>query len=137
MKTCLQCKRELVLSEFNKKGDGVQPWCRDCNRARSRRYYAENKDKHRRIMTAKNKEIRERNKEFVNVVKDVPCMDCGVKYPSYVMDLDHTSGTKISNVSTMARQGAGLERLQREINKCEVVCANCHRERTHQRGGIV
>lgn len=131
MKQCSKCNKELPLSEFNKKGTGKQPWCKECNRLRSRQYYAENHDKHREVVRENNKKARARNKEFLGQYKDVPCMDCGVKYPPYVMDFDHVKGEKIDNISNMSRDGTGLVKIMQEIKKCDIVCANCHRIRTH------
>lgn len=69
-------------------------------------------------------------KELINAAKDVPCTDCGIKYPPYVMQFDHLRDKEfqIGNSFTFS-----LERVLAEIEKCEVVCANCHAERTHQR----
>ena len=72
------------------------------------------------------------NRDIIRTTKEQPCADCGVRYPSYVMDFDHVWGTKVEKVSDMAL--GSTEKLQEEISKCEVVCANCHRERTYQRG---
>jgi hypothetical protein len=71
---------------------------------------------------------------FVEALKErTPCMDCGRKYPYYVMDFDHTRGVKIDGISRMIRMAKTVEWLQTEIDKCDLVCANCHRERTHKR----
>lgn len=65
--------------------------------------------------------------------KDKPCADCGVRYPPYVMDFDHRDPTQKSfDVSQRFRMR--LELLLAEVAKCDVVCANCHRERTHRQG---
>ncbi len=65
-------------------------------------------------------------------MKSRPCADCGIQYPFYVMDFDHREGvTKefaLNSVTRLTR-----EAILREIAKCDVVCSNCHRERTHQR----
>lgn len=58
-------------------------------------------------------------------------MDCGDSYPPYVMDFDHVRGVKTRNVGNM--RTCSIETIQREIAKCDVVCSNCHRERTHSR----
>ncbi len=71
-----------------------------------------------------------RYKDIVRRAKEVPCRDCGVSYPYYVMDLDHVRGDKLFPLSY---RGAGEQRLLAEIAKCDVVCANCHRARTYQR----
>lgn len=75
-------------------------------------------------------ERRARTKSIIRSVKERPCTDCGVQYPFYVMQLDHLQDKKFS----MGRCGiVSVERLMIEIAKCEVVCANCHAERTFQR----
>lgn len=61
-----------------------------------------------------------------------PCMDCGVQYPSHVMQFDHRDpSTKCFTIA--ANKCRALTALQVEVEKCDVVCANCHAERTHQR----
>lgn len=70
----------------------------------------------------------------VDQLKAVPCADCGKSYPSYVMDFDHCRGKKDFNISTYVRSRCGsIKKLLEEIKKCDVVCSNCHRERTHRR----
>lgn len=61
--------------------------------------------------------------------KDKPCVDCGEKHSPWKMDFDHVRGTKVENVSTLVTDGT-TEQLLQEIDKCDVVCARCHRIRT-------
>ncbi len=79
---------------------------------------------------------RQKSRKFREIlwkVKDVPCMDCEIKYPPYVMDFDHRDGEiKIAGVGRLA-SNAGIEKILAEIKKCDIVCANCHRIRTHKR----
>ena len=71
-----------------------------------------------------------RNRKILREVKDKPCTDCGIQYPFYVMHLDHLRDKSF----TPSQAGAtSVERLLAEIAKCEVVCANCHAERTYRR----
>jgi hypothetical protein len=83
---------------------------------------------------------RERRAEFkavVDALKNVPCTDCGVSYPSRVMEFDHLDpkdkkiniSRAVGKTTTWASQRAVLE----EIKKCQVVCANCHRLREIKR----
>ncbi len=62
-------------------------------------------------------------------------MDCGQKYPPYVMDFDHRDPKlKISTLNRMIYlHRYAKEKLLVEIKKCDVVCANCHRIRTHEK----
>ncbi len=79
---------------------------------------------------AATKKYRKRNREIIDAAKDNPCMDCGESYPPYVMDFDHVRGVKLFNV------GRGLTKptamVLAEIEKCDLVCSNCHRGRTHR-----
>lgn len=92
-----------------------------------RKHYHANKEQY----YARNKASLEACLEYLREAKDVPCMDCGVKYPTYVMDFDHRDPkAKKDCVPRMARHG--MKRLKEEIDKCDIVCSNCHRERTHR-----
>lgn len=61
-----------------------------------------------------------------------PCLDCNFYYPATCMDFDHVRGRKIKDVGKMMNCGA--EKVQKEIEKCDLVCSNCHRIRTHLEG---
>ena len=63
------------------------------------------------------------------------CTDCGVVYPHYVLEYDHLpdSGKKECHPAEIPKKGWGIKRIQEELAKCEIVCANCHRERTYSR----
>jgi hypothetical protein len=73
----------------------------------------------------------DKKRDLMRALKDKPCSDCGVSYPSHVMDFDHVRGEKTFNISRALR--VSKEKLLEEIEKCEVVCANCHRIRTYER----
>lgn len=66
--------------------------------------------------------------------KTKPCLDCHIMYPSYIMQFDHREPSyKNFNIggSWCSRT---LKSILSEIDKCDVVCANCHAKRTHKRG---
>lgn len=62
------------------------------------------------------------------------CADCG-ESECMVLEFDHVRGTKAFAVCDMVRKGYAWKRIEDEIAKCDLVCANCHRIRTNQRGG--
>ncbi len=57
-----------------------------------------------------------------------PCVDCGELDP-IVLDFDHARD-KSANVSDLVASRASIEDVRKEIEKCAVRCANCHRRRT-------
>jgi hypothetical protein len=75
--------------------------------------------------------------DYIRKVKATPCADCGIRYPYWVMDLDHRPGTV--KLFTVADKyvSYGMATVKAEVAKCDVVCANCHRQRTHTRSGIL
>lgn len=72
--------------------------------------------------------LRSRNRSLINVLKAEPCTDCHLTYPSEVMEFDHVTQAKLGNISELL--DFSTEQLLAEISRCELVCANCHRQRT-------
>lgn len=99
-----------------------------------RGYYKQNREKYR---DAKNRSV-QKLQEYIRGVKNVPCMDCGVRYHWFVMDLDHRDrSTKEIQPARMTLSGWSLERAKLEVAKCDAVCSNCHRIRTAKQIGII
>lgn len=48
------------------------------------------------------------------------------------MDFDHVRGKKHANVMELIPT-LSKKKIDEEIAKCEIVCSNCHRARTHSR----
>ena len=74
----------------------------------------------------------EYNSEIRKIKEASPCTDCGFKYPYYVMDFDHIPD-RGEKLKVMSRRTSLAIQLA-EIDKCELVCSNCHRKRTFERG---
>lgn len=130
-KTCSKCKITRPVSEFNFKNMILgkrHSYCKGCGSSLTRSHYQSNKRKY----LDRNARTNARHRAIIRSAKLRPCADCGIQYPYYVMDFDHREGaTKSFILSDVPR--ATSKSLMREIEKCDVVCANCHRERTHQR----
>lgn len=128
-------KNKLPPSQLNKGKTSLAFKDREEQRAYGRAWYAANKEKTVARARANSQRYRARNKKYVDDLRSAtPCTDCGNSYPPYVMDFDHLDGEeKFRNVADMVGRAVSLELLQLEIAKCEIVCANCHRERTYQR----
>ena len=127
---CSRCGRTLPEAAFNRHGAGRQWWCRACFRV----YYAEQRGHHRaRTNALKAKRVAEAQTYVLGVLSSRPCAECGAADP-VVLEFDHV-GRKRADVATLVRRGVRLSVLAAEIDRCEVVCANCHRRRTARRSG--
>ena len=101
--------------------------------AAAKRHYEANKEKIKARSKKRNKESRKRNKEYIRFVKSLhKCIDCGEDNP-VLLEFDHVRGEKRGNISDMANQAYCIDTIQKEIEKCEVRCSNCHRQVTYER----
>jgi hypothetical protein len=122
-KNCNKCKESKPLDQFDKdktSKDGRYFYCKDCRKPWNKKYQA-------------------RRRELIGeIIKDAkhmePCVDCSIRYPYYVMQFHHRDpAVKKFNVSDFRRNsGWAMQKLHDEIAKCDILCANCHAERTHQ-----
>lgn len=97
----------------------------------AKKHYEDNKKLYvQRALEAKKRTV-ERNYAFLAELKKKPCMDCGGIFPPECMDFDHLSN-KVASISHLVRKSS-IKRLQSEIDKCDLVCSNCHRIRTKKR----
>lgn len=73
-------------------------------------------------------------KRFLNKLKDNKrCKDCKRKFRYYILDYDHREAKEKKFNLGRVPTGVTMKELLIEIKKCDLVCANCHRERTHKR----
>ena len=137
MKQCSGCKKIKVLTKFSirksKKWTGYNSRCKRCLADYALKYTYKNPEKKIKYQILQNIK-RKKQFEFVRAYKKKPCIDCQKEYPYYVMQFDHLGvKPKISTISKMMRQLPSMEKLIAEIEKCELVCANCHAIRTFKR----
>jgi hypothetical protein len=128
MKTCRRCKQDKPLEQFSFRSISLNTHhtiCKTCTNIEISNHYYNNKE----YYITKAKRNTKKFREFVNKYKESrPCSDCGNYYPSYVMDFDHLRDKTI-NVAKVWDKSSFLA----EVEKCEIVCSNCHRIRTHNR----
>jgi hypothetical protein len=84
---------------------------------------------HRLRTWPKRSEFPDKRQKAIIALKDAPCMDCGGRFEPCQMDFDHVRGVKKAPVAKLYR----VEDILEEVSKCELVCANCHRVRSHNR----
>lgn len=101
--------------------------CKTHHREYTRAHYLANKQYYVDKARRNTKSVKDRIRE----AKNVPCYDCKQSYPYYVMDFDHRESKQFNIGGSGYR--FGWKAIEAEISKCDVVCSNCHRIRTHLR----
>ena len=113
---CSNCKKEKSLSEFyvrSKNKSGVQSMCKDCVKEKY------NKNRQKKALNIKLKLVK---------MMGGKCSECGIEatLENYVIfDFHHTDPNK--KEFTISALSSSQEKIAKEIKKCIVLCANCHR----------
>lgn len=127
----LECKVPLGEHEFHKnktKKDGLSTICKICSKLKSKSYYKNNTNNHREKVGERNRRVRKENSiKLYDYLSKNPCVNCGERDIT-VLEFDHLKD-KIKDVSRMVSD-CSWETVQKEIEKCQVLCANCHRRKT-------
>jgi len=100
---------------------------RERNSKHNKEFRAKRKEKNKRREQAKKSRKRaiRRNKKYVETCKiENPC-PCG-ETEICCLTFHHDNGEKSGNVSDMVNRGYSINRIQKEIKKCKVLCLNCH-----------
>lgn len=123
MKICSKCKNEYEY--YGQKNT----LCKSCKCEYQRARYAKKTPKQKAAYRATDKKRQLRIRLLVRKYKQkLGCQDCGNKNP-IVLDFDHRDPSK-KHLSVSEMSGYAEAKVRKEMNKCDVVCANCHRIRT-------
>lgn len=135
------CKKKRLETYFdisNRETGARQPFCRMCRREYQNKYY-------RRTSALKKVKSKQRAarrvaeaRELVCGLKSEPCKDCNKSFHWFAMEFDHNdSNRKVANISYMVLRGYAKSVILEEIEKCDLLCAICHRMRTGRRLGLI
>jgi hypothetical protein len=135
-KTCSNCHKNKKVSEFNWKNK-VRGWynslCKSCHSEYRKTHYLANRKIYLKKARKWNKKQTIFLREFIySYLSEHCCVDCGNK-DIRTLDFDHEFDKKMG-ISLMVRNCHSVESIKKEISKCKVRCANCHRIKTFQRG---
>lgn len=121
MKTCTVCTTLKPLGKYYKQSkshDGVQSRCKDCSKESQKKYRVSSRGRSRtgrRVMW--NKIFKEKGGRF--------CMRCGITHLAPIFDLHHRNPEE--KEFSVGRGVKNWEAVKKEITKCDLLCANCHR----------
>jgi hypothetical protein len=132
-RTCCTCGLVKPVSEFalkNKERGTRSTKCRSCQAAYSREHYRRNRPAYlERTATQRRFNREECRQQVYNYLMEHPCADCGEGDP-IVLEFDHRDPSKKRASISRLINHVTWAALQREIARCDVRCANCHRVRT-------
>lgn len=125
-RTCTKCgeKKDVECFAWRSFRKGLRHWiCKDCHKVVRRTYYENNKKRVNDRVHAR----RDALTAWVRSLKlDFECKDCGIEEP-IVLEFHHRDPkTKERSISRMANLGWGKAKILKEIEKCDVLCKNCH-----------
>lgn len=127
IKTCSRCKKELPIENFSRnktKKDGFQSQCKACSSYFSKTNYVKNKE---HILSRNNKTRLGKIKIYQEYKSKLKCSKCG-EDDSACLDFHHIDpSTKLFSIGHEG-MGYGIKKIFEEIDKCIVLCANCHRK---------
>lgn len=135
---CSKCNTEKELSEFNlrnKQKNKYHSFCKACHSAYRRIHYVQHRVKYLEKAKSWNKKQTRVLRAFIyKYLSENFCKDCGQK-DIRVLDFDH-EGDKAKGICVMIRACHSVDSIKKEIEKCTVRCANCHRIKTFVRGNF-
>ena len=99
----------------------------DEQRLYNREYYRKNRDKLLAKQRDKNRRFAENRRKWLSdFKKSLKCQRCGESHPATLTFHHRDSSFKEFAIGNSVWMGVGLSRLKKEIEKCDVLCANCH-----------
>lgn len=125
-KICSKCDEEKVVGEFhfkNKAKGTRQSICKQCQKVVSREYYLKDREGHIARVWRRKRKLAEWLRDYK---KSQRCERCGESNPACLVFHHLDPAEKGIEVSLAVRQGYGMDRLIEEINKCVILCLNCH-----------
>lgn len=135
---CYRCGEVKPVGEFawRRKGQGQRDsFCRPCRAAYKREHYTPNRQRYiDQARLNKRALALERTTYLLAYFVDHPCADCGESDP-VVLDFDHLRDKAFDIGQSLPYRNC--QSILDEIEKCDVVCSNCHRRRTAERRGLL
>lgn len=127
-KQCSKCNEYKPISEFAKnkaKRAGCASECKECHRIIRKTYYKNNQKRESSRVRCRKKEIQQWYQEYKSTLE---CIECGESHIA-TLDFHHRNpDEKEIMLSRVAESGWGKTRILNEMNKCDVLCSNCHKK---------
>ena len=111
IKICKKCGRKKEYNDFAKNGKNTRTYCKECESSRAKENYQKTQTYIRQLKTK--------------------CQICGYDKNPSVLEYHHSDNNKENVLAKLcSRHLSSIQknRIDEEIKKCQLLCANCHRE---------
>jgi hypothetical protein len=131
MKTCTVCRQEKPAEDYHKDSKrGLQTYCKACRKGFDKQYWKK-RSQDPAVVAHKKKTTEDRveanRRRLLLYLTNNPCVDCGEKDP-VVLTFDHLRDKEFCIANAVKR--FSWPKIEEEIGKCVVRCANCHMRKT-------
>ena len=131
---CTVCKLDKDENDFHFKDIKRikrKSYCKSCVKVYRKEYYDKNRTNAIEYSKASSKKRKLQLRQYVwDYLKNNNCIVCGENDP-IVLEFDHRiPDEKFMSISDMITTKYGLDKIKLEINKCDVLCSNCHKRKT-------
>lgn len=119
-KRCSKCAKILSIDCFYKdkyKKDGLKSHCKSCASGYYNRWHNRNELHDYKLY------------KYYKILDELLCIDCG-ETNNACLEFDHVKDKKVMAVSQMIKKNYSWKAIEKEIQKCEIRCSNCHQKRT-------
>lgn len=125
-KTCSSCRQKLPVDNFAVKNRSINlrsSECKECHKRYRKNHYVKNRTREISRVADRKKKILEYIREIKN---SLSCQRCGEKH-SATLQFHHMDPLKKEfGISEAVQRGYSISRIKSEMDKCEILCANCH-----------
>ena len=125
-KKCRICNKNKPINDFDWKIKNVRKRnrCKRCWKIYRDKHYVDNKQ----YYITKSREYKRKTRKWLNEFKEKLSCVCGENHVS-CLDFHHRCNMKKDiSISTAVNKGWSQESIKKELKKCDVLCANCHRK---------
>lgn len=113
-----------MFHRYTRSKDGRQPMCKGCRKQYDAEFWQKKRTEYQPRKRERRQDI---TRQFKSYKEGLFCTVCG-ESARECLDFHHIKGEKELSVADAISRGWSMQRIHQEIEKCVVLCANCHRK---------
>jgi protein-arginine kinase activator protein McsA len=129
---CSKCDEDKAPTEFrwrNKALGKRHGFCKTCAKKKDRRHYLSSGTRRKKIRQRQKERLAKKKIWYEELRSELKCVRCGYNKCIQALEFHHRDpNEKEAAISDIVKKDYSKERALEEMSKCDVLCANCHRE---------